>query len=179
MLRLNHNLWVWVKHYLGLNMTTKKPHSKRSRYQLVINWMGSSWLLGSSFLPRKRVHSVKWSTLFKMQHADANFGPAYTICSWKWTSWSKVVGNGFGSQLCPYRTNQPMNLPLLQSKWSVTQKKKKTSNGLIFMKNRLTSHSMLMLALNPMTRSSSSCPRKMSSPFPPESSKPSNPLNHC
>jgi len=125
MLRLNHNLWVWVKHYLGLNMTTKKPHSKRSRYQLVINWMGSSWLLGSSFLPRKRVHSVKWSTLFKMQHADANFGPAYTICSWKWTSWSKVVGNGFGSQLCPYRTNQPMNLPLLQSKWSVTQKKKK------------------------------------------------------
>jgi hypothetical protein len=38
-------------------------------------------LLGLSFLPRKTVHSVKWSTLFKMQHADANFGPAHTICS--------------------------------------------------------------------------------------------------
>ncbi len=59
---------------------------------------------------------------------------------------------------------------------------KKKSNGPIFMynlmKSCLTSHSMLMLALNPMVRSSSSCPRKMSSPFPPESSKPSNPLNH-
>jgi hypothetical protein len=30
-----------------------------------------------SFLPRKRVRNVKWSSLFKMQHADANFGPAY------------------------------------------------------------------------------------------------------
>jgi hypothetical protein len=33
-------------------------------------------LLGLSFLPRKRVHSVKWSTLSKMQHADAKLWPS-------------------------------------------------------------------------------------------------------
>lgn len=138
-------------------------------------------LLGLSFLPRKRGSQCQMVNFVQNAACRCKLWPSLHNLFMKVNELKQVVGNGFGSQLCPYRTDQPMNLPLLPSKWSITPQK--NSNGPIFMydliKSCLTSHSMLMLALTPMVRNSSSCPRKTSSPSCPESSKASNPLNRC